>query len=63
MELLCKALTYKKTNNSLTSIPISLITGELNFQIKANNDQIWPYETQNDNFNLVTTVSMLSNCY
>ena len=62
MELLCKAVTYRKTNNSLTSIPISLITVEFNFQIKANNDQIWPYETQNDHFNLVTTVSMLSNC-
>ena len=62
MELLCKAVTYRKTNNSLTSIPISLITVEFNFQIKANSDQIWPYETQNDHFNLVTIVSMLSNC-
>ena len=62
MELLCKAVTYRKTNNSLTSIPISLIIGEFNFQIKANNDQIWPYETQNDHFNLFTTVPMLSKC-
>ena len=46
MELLYKAVTYRKPNNSQTPIPISLITGGLNFQIKANNDQIWPYETQ-----------------
>ena len=34
-----------KHNNSLRPIPVSLITGEFNFQMIANNDQTWPYET------------------
>ena len=46
MELFYKAVTYMKHKHSLTSIPISLLTRELNFQIMANIDQIWPYETQ-----------------